>query len=63
MPLETPTPVESAYHQLEWLDYSMIGAYFAGALWMAWIFSRRQHSAEEYFLGGAACPGSPWGSA
>ena len=56
MPLETPTPVESAYHQLEWLDYSMIGAYFAGALWMAWIFSRRQHSAEEYFLGGRRMP-------
>ena len=57
MPLEAPTPVESAaYHQLEWLDYSMIGAYFAGALWMAWIFSRRQHSAEEYFLGGRRMP-------
>ena len=57
MPLEVPTAVEAtAYHQLEWLDYSMIGAYFAGALWMAWIFSRRQHSAEEYFLGGRRMP-------
>ena len=57
MPLEVPTAVEAtAYHQLEWLDYTMIGAYFAGALWMAWIFSRRQHSAEEYFLGGRRMP-------
>ena len=57
MPLEAPTPVESAaYHQLEWLDYSMIGAYLVATVWMALIFSRRQHSAEEYFLGGRRMP-------
>ena len=57
MPLEAPTAVESAaYHQLEWLDYSLIGAYFVATVWMALIFSRRQHSAEEYFLGGRRMP-------
>ena len=57
MPLEAPTAVESAaYHQLEWLDYSMIGAYLVATVWMALIFSRRQHSAEEYFLGGRRMP-------
>ena len=54
MPLEASTAVESAaYHQLEWLDYAMIGAYFTATVWMALVFSRRQHSAEEYFPGGA----------
>ena len=57
MPLEASAAVESgAYHQLEWLDYSLIGVYFAATLWMALIFSRRQHSAEEYFLGGRRMP-------
>ncbi len=45
-----------AYNQLEWPDYAMIGAYFAVTLWMAYVFSRRQHSAEEYFLAGRRMP-------
>ena len=57
MPFEVPTAVETAaFHRLEWLDYAMIGAYFTATVWMALVFSRRQHSAEEYFLGGRRMP-------
>lgn len=46
-----------AHYQLEWPDYTMIILYFSATLWMGYVFSRRQHSTEEYFL---ASRNMPW---
>lgn len=45
-----------AYDRLVWPDYAIIGVYFAAILSMGYVFSRRQHSTEEYFLGGRRMP-------
>jgi len=38
-------------------DYAVIGAYFAGMAWIAWLVRQRNQTTEAYFLGGRAIPG------
>lgn len=39
------------------VDWLVIGAYFAGMAWIAWLVRRRNQTTEAYFLGGRALPG------
>ncbi len=40
---------------MTWLDYSIVGIYLLGLLFLGLRF-RHQHSGQEYFLGGRSLP-------
>ena len=55
--LETSQGRMDRFEGLQTIDYVVIAVYFAGVLALGYYFSKRQHSANEYFLAGR---GMPW---
>jgi SSS family solute:Na+ symporter len=47
-------PFKSTLH---WFDFGILGLYFAMIFFLAWFFSRKEHTTDDYFRAGKRIPG------